>query len=179
MSKGIVVVLMVAALLAGCGGQDEVPEGFERFDSETFSVLHPQDWEVGQRADQGESLTIFGETGPAGVRQAAIVKISPIFSGNFDVAMDGLNDLANIEFEDRELLQNVDVEVEGARQARLLESTYRGEGIDSDELVDMHQFDLFMVSQDEIVYYLRVNAPVELFEDETFRTIVDSFELKG
>lgn len=173
--RGAGVVLVVAGLLAACGG-GTAPEGFVRHDGETFALAHPEGWEVGQR--EGESFAALGETGAGGVRQAAIVQVDPGFSGDFGVTVDGLNDLADVEFTDRQVVADDELDVEGAQAGRLLQTAYRTTAEDG-ATVDMRQFDLFALSGDETLHYLRVNAPRELFDGVALRQIVDSFALSG
>lgn len=176
---GTAMVLAVALLLAGCGGGEAaVPEGFTRFDSDTFSLSHPEGWEVGQQG-LGDSYTALGDTGAQGIRQGAAVEIDPTFSGNFEVAIGGLKDLATVERPEYALVSEEEVEIDGAQTARLLESTYLGTGEGTEPTVPMRQLDLFALNGEEILYYLRVNAPEELYDETTAREIVDSFTLSG
>lgn len=176
-----VVIAVVVLMLAGCGGSEApVPEGFTRFDSDTFTLSHPEDWEVGQQGE-GDSYTALGEISPQGIPQAAIVQIDPSLSGNFDLYVDGLTDLAKVELPDFTVVGEEEVEVDGAAQAaRLLETTYLGieEGAE-EATVPMRQLDLFALNGEEVLYYLRVNAPADLFDTDTSRQIIDSFTLKG
>lgn len=173
-------VVAAALLLTGCdGGGAAVPEGFTRFDSDTFALSHPEDWEVGQQGGR-DSLTALGEVSPQGIPEAAIVEIDPTFSGNFDVAIGGLQDLARVELPEFTVVSEEEVEVDGAQTARLLETTYLGtEEGGAEATVPMRQLDLLALNGEEILYYLRVNAPQELYDAETSRQIVDSFTLKG
>lgn len=174
-----VVAAVLALLVVGCGGGEAaVPEGFTRFDSETFAVSHPEGWEVGQQG-LGDSFTALGETGAEGIRQGAVVQIDPTFSGDFDLAVDGLRDLAAVDLPEYGAVGDTEIEIEGAQVARLVESTYLGTGEGTEPTVPMRQLDLFALNGEEVLYYLRVNAPEELYDAEVSRQIVDSFTLKG
>lgn len=165
---------MLVVLLAACGGG--APSGFARHDGGTFTVDHPEGWQVGQGAT--DAFTALGEAGAGGVPQAAIVQVDPDFSGDFGVTVDGLNDLANVEFSERQVVADDALDVDGAQEGRLLQTAYRITA-DDGSTVDMRQFDLFALSGDETLHYLRVNAPSALFDEGLMRQIVDSFALSG
>lgn len=170
---GHVLGLFLVVLVAGCTGGVEVPEGFATATQGPAAFAYPEDWEVAQ---QEGGIAALGQIGPGELRQNAILLIDPSFSGDFDTGVDGLNTFANIEFQDRQVQADEAFDVPGAEQARLLTASYRQPGADS-TLVDVRQFDLFALHPDGTLYYLQVGGPLELFDEQQFRAILDSFTL--
>jgi hypothetical protein len=181
--RGVVLVVLLG-LVAACSGGAGPPSGFTQVSDGPAGFAYPEGWEMAQR--EGSNIVALGETGAGDLRQNAILQIDPTFSGDFELVVDGLNDLANAEFPDREVLADEPVVVPGAQHARLLTSTYRQpadpEGPGDGELVEIRQYDLFALGSsgtDQTLYLLQVGSPVELFDEQRFRQIVDSFAIDG
>lgn len=162
-------------LVGACSGGGDVPEGFTTAREGGARFAFPEGWEVA--SEPGRNVVALGATGPGGLRENAILQIDRSFSGDFDLYLDGLGDLANAEFADREVTEEA-IEVPGAERATLFHATYRqpAEG-DPRTLVEVRQFDLFSLSPDQTLHYLQVGAPAELFDEARLRAIVESLSL--
>lgn len=165
------VVLSVSACSPGAA---QTPEGFARAEGDGFAFAYPQDWELTHDPADGGAVALSA-AGTGDLRQQAAALPDPKFRGDFDVAVGGMKDKARLlQFDEWVEVADTQVEVAGAAQARLVESTWT-----TDKGVNMRQFDLLTLSEDQEFYYLFVNAAAADFHEATMRAIVDSFELRG
>ena len=169
------VLFSVVLLLSACSPEAaEPPEGFAGARGEGFTFAYPQEWELTEDPNTG-GIVALSEAGTGDIRQQASAVPDPAFAGDFDAAIVILKDQARlVQFEEWVEVSDTEVEVDGAEQARLVESTWT-----TDDGVPMRQFDLFTLSEDDQFYYLFVNAPADDFDEERMRAIVDSFALEG
>jgi hypothetical protein len=174
--RGFMVTAALLALAISCSGGEDVPEGFADVSGPTYAFAYPEQWQVADDADLSDGVVVFGDPGPGTVRPQATLVVDETFTGDFDTAVDGLLNLASVEFENREVVGDETIDVPGAAEARLLEATYVEQG-DGGEAVVVRQYDLFAVDQQGNLVYLYTNAAEEDFDDATFRAIVESLEL--
>lgn len=169
------MALAVVTLTAACSlGAAKVPEGFAHAEGDGFAFAYPQDWQLTHDTADGGAVAL-SEAGTGDIRQQAAVLPDAEFSGDFDLGVQLLKDKARLlQFDEWVEVSDTEIDVDGAPQARLVESTWT-----TDEGVAVRQFDLLALSEDEELYYLFVNAAAEDFDETRMRAIVDSFELRG
>lgn len=166
-------VLLATLVAAGCtAGAADPPARFQRISGNGFTLFYPQDWRV--RDEQPDRILVEGTPGMGDIIPGAEAVRDTSFRGDFDVAVDGFNDQANLlRYKDREVVSDRALRIAGAEQARLVESTWT-----SEHGIPMRQLDLFALAPGgEAVYYLGVNSAAADFDEPLFRAIVESFRL--
>jgi hypothetical protein len=171
------VLALAATALGGCAsGVASLPGGFTRYDAGRFSVAYPRDWRVAHRSEA--AVQVLGPVGEGDVRHQLIIEVDHQFAGDFDNAVDGVDELGGLLYQkDRKTVRDEEVAVAGAPRARLLESTWTAESPAHEE-VRMRQYDLFALTRDHILIYLTVNSAAPDFDEARFRAIVGSFAVR-
>lgn len=175
--KLLVLAVALLLVLAACGGGGtQVPEDYVAVDRPVFAVAHPQDWE--REVDEEEALVARGPIGEGNMQQVVTVEVDRRFSGDFDGAVDGMDELgAMFQRQDRELVQDTSADVAGAEQARMLEATWTVTNSEGEE-VRMRGYDVFALTPDRLFVYLAVLSAESDFDEALFTQIVDSFEVR-
>lgn len=167
------VLLALLALGACSGGEAAVPDGFVTLERPVFSLAHPQGWE--RVLDTDDAVQVRGPAGEGDIQPAATIRVDREFSGDFDHAVDGVDELGALTARpDRDLIRDEPIDVDGAEQARLLEATWDA----ADDGVPMRAYDVFALTPDGLLVYLSVVSAESDFDESTSRSIVDSLSVR-
>lgn len=168
------LIVVLLATLGGCSDRTSVvPEDFTQLATEGFSLSHPQDWEVLENTPL--DAQVAGPPRTSNIRPQAAVTVDQRFAGDFDNAVDGIDELGGLLYQDgRQTISDEKLEVTGARRARLLEATWTMTTRDG-STVQMRQYDLFALTRDNLLIYLAVNSAASDFDESRFRAIIGSF----
>lgn len=178
---GGALVAMIAALSACGGGGDKspaTPKGFARAETRYFSFSRPAAWRVDvrkpeQQTTPGELVAeTIGPAGTAGQRPDVVVGATP----NYRSGIDGLvqvNELSsNTQFVQRRVLSRKDVDVAGAKDARLIQAE-----VPAKDGTPVRTFDLLAISGKQNAVSMFIAVPAADVERTRVHEILDSLEL--
>lgn len=174
--RALIVLVLVLGLAACNRATADVPEDFSTVDRPVFAVSHPQEWE--RMVDEEEKLEVRGPIGEGNIQRALTVEVDRQFSGDFDNAVDGIEELgALMRRDDRDLRRDEPVDVPGAERARMLEGTWSVTNSAGDD-VAMRGIDVFALTPEGLMVYLSVFSAESDYDEETAEQILGSFEVR-
>lgn len=174
--RRITAAIALAIALAACSSSGaEVPGGFTQVERDEFRLAHPESWAV--TADEPTRVAITGVAEVQEVFEAAIVQVDDAWTGDFEAATLAIIEPFRLfQVEGFEEQSSEEIEVDGAVQARMVDSTYDSE-ITGGRIRQQHVFAI--AGPDDPLVYLTVRAPEEIFDEETAAQIVGSLEVGG
>lgn len=165
------VVLALAAGACSPGGA-EVPEGFVTLDRDGFTVAHPGDWRL--TADEPGRYGVTGVREVGGVPESIIVRTDPTWTGEFEAVVRALIDPFRLfEVDDWQQTADEDIEVDGARWARLVEGSYASP--EAGRIQTM--FVIAIADEDSPLVLLDLSAPADVFDPGTAEAIRGSLQV--
>jgi hypothetical protein len=167
----VLTVLGLAALIAGCGGSERVtvPDGFKELDGPTYTFAHPAGW---QGITAEDTLGAQGPKGTGGLAPQAAVASNEGPGVGIDLIVDGFKADQMTRRGNWKIVREEPVEVEGARDARLIEARY------DEGTTPVRTIDLFALTEEGMLYDFVVRAPAADFERLRLPEIIDTFRLK-
>lgn len=154
------------------------PDGYATYDAAGYSFAYPQDWDVTELGGAGESERDVRILGPAD--DGAPPVISAITAADFPDAVtieeygQAFNALQDLQFPDREVAGSEPVEVSGATEGLLIESTYDSEF--DGQPVALRELTLLVLTPDADKVTLRLGAVDAAFAEyeDVFAAVVES-----
>jgi hypothetical protein len=183
--SGISLVLLVTAVLGGCGGGGDfsgdakVPDGYKTYSNSGISFAYPSGWQVDERTDAEGAPAVEitppdKSKTPYGLIQ---LSISPKAGARFDSLADQRRIVVK-DVNDAKIDSDKSVDIPGAKKAlRASATTPPGRGTDPVE-VKADSLDVLRDNDDVVV--LTVAAPQRDGGDELDpAAVVDTFRLGG
>lgn len=175
MSRGWPAAVLAAVLvlmMAACGApSDAVPADFTVVEQETFSVAHPDGWE--RSIGSATQIEAHDPAVEATIPHGLSLQAQDGFTGTFDhVVLLAMG--TRRQGEGYALVRDEDAQVDGADQARLVESTW--EAGDGEEPVRGRSIDVF-ARRGEALVFLSVIGEDATWDAEEARAIVASLSL--
>jgi hypothetical protein len=170
-----VTVLIVALLIAGCGGGETesaaVPEGFKSLAGDGWTLAYPSGWEVsevdGSRLAQGPK----GEGGLA--PQAAVAR--DVKPPPFDVSLEAFKSDQFVRRGNWKITRDAAFKLDGADKARVIEADYiekTGTGT-----TPVRTIDLLVRTQDGAQLDFLMRAPSADFDRVRLNEVLDTIRL--
>lgn len=166
MARALIGLMMAGVLLAACDSGPEVPDGFTEAEAGPVTFAHPEDW-TDRSPTGGAELQIEGSGAQMGVQVFVDEE-----EGDPAARATALAAELRTTFEDFEVVQQSEVEVDGAQSATLLEYTFtRPEG------GTVHSWDLLAAGPDGEQVIFRVEGSEEDLDEDTAQEILDTLSL--
>lgn len=169
------LALLLPLLLAACSGGSgsEVPDGFSVLEREAYTVAYPSDWEI--TADEPGRVGITGVQQVSDVFESVIVQTDDTWSGDFDAVVRALVDPFRLfTVDDWQQTADEDIEIAGARYARLVEGTYASPEAEGRIRT---QFIIAIASDDAPLVFVDLSAPESIFDESTAAQIRESLSV--
>jgi hypothetical protein len=185
-----VMALALAAmtLLAGCGGgsdaeEPSAPEGWKVTESEFFSFSHPSDWSVRTRpaptGTEGETVTQVTAPRSGGDPLAVIVVgATPKFTSGFDGAVELNESNALVRFPGRKKIGERDLDVPGAKDAKLVESEVPAGTTAGAPRAPVRIFDVIAMSEEDTAVNMAAQVLAADVDRSRVRDVLDSLRLR-
>lgn len=169
------LVVALAATPVGCSPDDTaavLPEGFTPIERSEFAFATPPTWQV--RLDEPEDIEVVGEAQVDDSLEAVQAKIGN-YEGEVRVAGLAAIDVFRLSSEDFESVDERVIDVAGADDAYLYESTYTGTTTDD----PIRQWDVFASADDSSrLVYLSLKAPQSVFDEASMMAILQTLEVR-
>jgi hypothetical protein len=168
-------VLIVFALLAGCGGDEPaaVPQGFVSYDGVTFTFAYPKGYsKIRGKTSEG----MQGPRGTSGLAPQVAVGSGQSPAVPMDLILDGFRADNLTRRANWKIVRQEDVEVEGAKEAKLTEARY--DEVTGDTTTPVRTIDIHARTEDGMLYDFFVRAPEADFDRERLRETIDTFRIE-
>lgn len=182
MVRAVVLTAALSAFASGCGGrfsgEAELPDGWRTFEAQNFSFGHPGSWsKVTRRPERdGRLVQVSGPPVEGGYTPFVGAIVSNDVESDFETAYQFSEALGRARRGQR-VLGREDVEVPGAKQARLTTSEFTVTGA-SGEQVRIRDKALFLISEDGLGIAFTASRPVARPETLDLDAAIDSFRLE-
>ena len=169
-------LFLTVALLAGCGGGGDaadVPDGFQQFDGGTYTFAHPSGWPM------IEAETTKGAQGPkgtGGLAPQAAVSSGQSPAVDLETILMGFQADNLVRRGNWKIVRQEDVEIEGAKEARLTEARY--DELTGDTTTPVRTIDIHARTEDGMLYDFGVRAPEADFDRDRLREVIETFRIK-
>lgn len=167
------LLITISLLGTACApGGATVPDGFAELQRDGFAVAYPETWRL--TADEPGRYGLTGVREVGGVPESVIVRTDPTWSGDFDAVVRALIDPFRLfEVDDWQQTAEEDVEVEGARWARVIEGSYASP--EAGRIQTM--FVIAIADEDSPLVLLDLSAPEEVFDPDMAAAIRQSLRV--
>jgi hypothetical protein len=166
MARALIGLVVAGVLLAACDSGTEVPDGFTEAEAGAVTFAHPEDWTEGSPTG-GAELQIEGPEGD-GTAQTGVQVFVADEEGDPAARATALAAELRTTFDEFEVVEQSETEVDGAESATLLEYTFTTpEG-------DVHSWDILAVGPDGEQIIFRVAGSEEDLDEETAQEILDT-----
>ena len=170
MTRLAIVLLLSGVLLAACNSGTEVPDGFTEAEAGPVTFAHPEDWSE-TSATGGAALQIEGPSGAGGVQTGVQVFVDEQ-GGDPAARASALAAALRTSFEDFEVTEQTESEVEGAEAATLLEYTFDADG------TTVRSYDVLAEGPDGDQIIFRVAGAENELDADTAGEIIDTLSLE-
>ena len=171
MARSLIGVLIAGLALGACDSGTEVPDGFTEAEAGPVAFAHPEDWTEGSPTG-GAELQIEGPESEGGTQTGVQVFVD---EGEGDPAARAAALAAELRtsFEDFEVVEQTETEVDGADSATLLEYTFAGPNGDT-----VRSWDVVAAGSDGEQVIFRVAGSEGDLDEDTAQQIVGTLRLK-
>jgi len=169
MTRLLFVLLLSGVLLAACNSGTEVPDGFTEAEAGPVTFAHPEDWSE-TSATGGAALQIEGPSA-AGVQTGVQVFVDEQ-GGDPAARASALAAALRTSFEDFEVNEQTESEVEGAEAATLLEYTFAADG------TTVRSYDVLAEGPDGDQIIFRVAGAENDLDADTAGEIIDTLSFE-
>ena len=177
MRRAVAIAIAGTLIAAGCGGGDgesaAVPEGFKAYDGETFTFAYPAAWPT---IEAGQAKGAQGPKGTGGLAPQAVAAGAPSPAVSFDTILEGFKADNLTRRGNWKIVRQEDVEIEGAKEARLTEALY--DEVTGSTTTPVRTIDVHARTEDGTLYDFFVRAPDADFDGDRLREVVDTFQIK-
>jgi hypothetical protein len=175
-------VIVLALMLAGCGGggssssddKASVPSGFKTMSGRGFSLAYPSSWETLDDIEGGQGAQ--GPKGTGGLAPQAAVGRGEV-TASLDATVDGFIANNRIRRAGWKVVKDQDYEVDGAKDAHLIEATYN-EVTGTSATTPVRTIDVLVQTDKGVALDLFLRAPDADFDHARLREVLDSFRLQ-
>jgi hypothetical protein len=174
-------IIVLALLLAGCGGssggssdQPSVPSGFKTMSGQGYSFAYPSDWQALDNVEGGQGAQ--GPKGTGGLAPQAVVGRGEA-TASLDNTVDGFIANNRIRRAGWKVVKQEDYDVDGAKDARLIEATYN-EVTGGTATTPVRTIDVLVQTGNGVALDLFLRAPDADFDRARLRDILDTFRLR-
>ena len=169
MTRLLIGLMMAGFILVACDSGAEVPDGFTEAEAGPVTFSHPEDW-TESAATGGAELQIESP-GDEGARGGVQVFVDDE-EGDPAARATALAAELRTSFEDFEVVEQSETEVDGAQSATLLEYTFTGV-----EGATIHSWDVLAAGSDGEQVIFRVAGSEEDLDEATAREILETLNL--
>lgn len=104
-------------------GPVSVPDGWQTYEGTGWTIAHPAAWEITERdTPDGPVVVVEGPAGEGELPRQVVVASQPDFAGDLEGLVAAFEPLR--ELPEQRVVQDEDVALEGAREARVTERTF-------------------------------------------------------
>ncbi|WP_370325457.1 hypothetical protein [Euzebya sp.] len=169
----VLVLVVLVTALAGCTGDDGAAAAdLTAHERDEFTFGTPSGWEV--RTDEPEEIEVVGTDQVGDSIEAVTGKVGNYEGDGVRLAAQGALDVFRVAVDDHEFTDERDVDVTGADEGILFESTYASATLDE----RIRQWDVFATAEGSSrVVYLSLKAPESIFDETEMTAVLDSLEV--
>ncbi len=169
MARLVIGLMLAGIILAACDSGPEVPDGFAEAQAGPVTFAHPENWSESSPAG-GAELQIEGPASDGGAQTGVQVFVADE-EGDPAARATALAAELRTTFEEFEVIEQSETEVDGAESATLLEYTFAApEG-------DVHSWDVLAAGPDGEQVIFRVAGSEEDLDEETAQEILDTLSI--
>jgi hypothetical protein len=180
--RRIAMTTLLALVLAGCGGSSSsssdkpasVPSGFKTMNGQGYSFAYPSSWQTLDNIEGGQGAQ--GPKGTGGLAPQAAVGRGEV-TASLDNSVDGFIANNRIRRAGWKVVKDVDYDLDGAKDAHLIEATYN-EVTSSSATTPVRTIDVLVQTDKGVALDLFLRAPEADFDRVRLREVLDTFRLK-
>jgi hypothetical protein len=175
--RRLLMISLVA--LAGCGGSSapdkpSVPTGFKTLSGQGYSFAYPSSWQTLDNIEGGQGAQ--GPKGTGGLAPQAAVGRGEV-TASLDNSIDGFIANNRIRRAGWKVVKNEDYNLDGAKDAHLIEATYN-EPTSSSATTPVRTIDVLVQTDKGVALDLFLRAPEADFDRARLREVLDTFRLQ-
>ncbi|CAN5650985.1 hypothetical protein BH20ACT23_BH20ACT23_14670 [soil metagenome] len=166
MMRALIGLMVAGLVLAACDSGPDVPDGFTGAEAGPVTFAHPEDWSEGSPTG-GAELQIEGPESAGGTQTGVQVFVADE-EGDPAARATALAAELRTTFEEFEVVEQSETDVDGAESATLLEYTFAApEG-------DVHSWDILAAGPEGEQVIFRVAGSEGDLDEDTAQQILDT-----
>jgi hypothetical protein len=173
--RGAPLAIGAALALAGCGG-DDVPEGFTTFEEDGVSISYPDSWRELPDPEGPQNVILLAREGGRPAVEAAQVTVTRVDEeAPFSSLMTNIKIFNRNRLDNSSFVEEDDVEVDGADEARLLVTDY---DLPADgRSIPYRARQIIALREPDLQLNVGVTAPRDAFDRFDAEAILDSLSI--
>lgn len=169
---GIGILLLA---LAGCGG-DDVPDDFTSFEEDGVSISYPESWRELPDPEGGQNLVLLAREAGRPPEEAAQLTVTRVEEeAPFTALMTNIKVFNRNQLENASFVEERDVDVDGADEARLLVTDYE---LPADgRRIPYRARQIIVLKEPDLQLNVGVTAPRDAYDRFDADAILDSLSI--
>lgn len=192
----VVVALVLSLGLLGCTAEEEpdaapsatasplptlesspvsVPDGWTTYEGPGWSFAHPEEWEVTERSTpDGPVVVVEGPAGEGELPRQVVVASQPDFAGDLEGLVTAFAPVR--ELPEERVVRDEDVQLEGAREARVTERTFSAPAAGGTD-VPARILELRLITEQSTAVGFVARSAESDFADAELREVFETFRV--